>query len=146
MEHTSTTPQEIEVAAPPAAATGSITTRVELPSGGWAEISDPRSIRAKHRKRVMDTLNMDRITNPTAGVMFDMSDGLILMMVEKWSIPYLSDVARPLDDVASIDELEIPDYDAIVGKLEHARHMLFPSPATVDGAGKPGSPTPPANG
>lgn len=133
--------------APPAqTVAGDIVTRITLPSGGWAEIRDAKTIRAKHRKKVIDQLNMDRLQASKPGLAFDMVDGLIIMMVEKWHIPYLPDCARPLDDVTSVDELTIPDYDALSTALEPAREVIFPSPATVDGAGTPGSPTQPDGG
>lgn len=122
---------------------GDITTRIDLPSGGWAEVKDAKTIRAKHRKRVLDQLNTDRLSSGKAGVAFDMADGLIIMMVEKWDIPYLPGVTRPLDDVASVEELMIPDYDVLTEALAGAREVLFPQPATIDGARTPGSPTRP---
>lgn len=126
-----------------AAVEGEFVSRIELPSGGWAEIADPRKIRSKHRKRVLDQMNIDRMERRTAGIGFDMVDGLMLMMVEKWDIPYLPGVGRPLDQPASVDELTIPDYDVLSEALEPARKVIFPGPPSVDGATTPGSPTPP---
>jgi hypothetical protein len=128
----------------PPAVEGEPVNRVDLPSGGWAELADPRKIRAKHRKRVMDQLNLERMQSGKGGIALDMTDGLIIMMVEKWHIPYLPNVGRPLDDPDSTGELTIPDYDRLTDELEPAREMIFPSPPTVDGANKPGSPTRPA--
>lgn len=133
----------VEPAVKPVAVTGEFVSRVELPSGGWAELADPKKIRSKHRKLVMDRLNIDRMQQRTVGVAFDVTEGLMLMMVEKWHVPYFPDVARPLDDVSVLDELEIPDYDALAEALEPAREMLFPAPPSVDGARTPGSPTRP---
>jgi hypothetical protein len=124
---------------------GVVTTRVELPSGGWAEIADARQIRAKHRKRMMDRLNIDRMQSRTLGIGFDIVESLMLLMIDKWSIPYepLRDSSSPLATVDLIGDLEIPDYDALSAALEPARMVLFPDPVTVDDAGKPGSPTQP---
>lgn len=134
---------------PPAepAAEGPITRRVELPSGGWAELRDPHSIRAKHRKRALDGLNIDRMQAKTAGITLDMTDGLIIMMVERWSVPYLPGEGGGSPALAPtlIDELTIPDYDALADNLESARKLLFPQPASVDDR-RPGSPTQPAAG
>lgn len=130
----------VDDAAPPPVE-GEFVSRVDLPSGGWAELADPRKIRAKHRKRVMDQLNVERMKAGVGGIAFDMTDGLILMMIEKWHVPYLPGIDRPLDDPSSVDELEIPDYDTLTDKLEPAQAMLFPRPATVDDAKRPGSPT-----
>jgi len=127
---------------------GVVTTRVELPSGGWAEIADARQIRAKHRKRMMDRLNIDRMQSRTMGIGFDIVESLMLLMIDKWSIPYapLQDSSSPLATVDLIGDLEIPDYDKLSEALEPARQMLFPDPVTVDDAGKPGSPTQPVGG
>lgn len=139
-----------EIEAAPGAETpsildGVITTRVDLPLGGWVEIADARQIRAKHRKRLMDRLNIDRMQQRTLGLGFDIVESLMLLMVDKWSIPYapLQDTGRPLDAPDLIGDLEIPDYDALTELLEPARKILFPDPVTVDDAGKTGSPTPP---
>ena len=123
---------------------GVITERLSLPSGGWAEIREPYGIRAKHRKRVMDQLNITRMQSGTVGAGLDVIEGLRLMMVDKWSVPYLPDVARPIEAPASLGELEIPDYDALSTAMEPARKVLFPDPVTVDDHKKPGSPTLPA--
>lgn len=161
MEHTSTSidierqnyaslglvgPDDSDRLAPAPVVEGLVTTEVRLPSGGWAQLKDAKEIRAKHRKKVFDQMNADRLQAGTPGVAFDMVDSLMIMMVEKWHVPYLPDCARPLDDITSVDELTIPDYDALSSALEGARQVLFPTPATVDGAGVPGSPTPPAGG
>ena len=124
---------------------GVVTTRIDLPLGGWAEIADARQIRAKHRKRLMDRLNIDRMQQRTLGLGFDIIESLMLLMVDKWSIPYapLQDSASPLSTPDLIGELEIPDYDALSNALEPARQILFPDPVSVDDAGKPGSPTQP---
>ena len=66
---------------------GIVTVRVPLPDGGWAEIADAREIRAKHRKRLLDRLNVERLTAGTAGVSMDIVEGLMLLMIDKWSIP-----------------------------------------------------------
>jgi hypothetical protein len=138
----------IEAQRPTEAASGGIldgivTTRIELPSGGWAEIADAREIRAKHRKRLLDRLNVERLTAGTAGVSMDVLEGLMLLMIDKWQVPYFPDSARPLDNPALLEELTIPDYDALSGALEPARKILFPSPVTIDDHDKPGSPTQP---
>ena len=123
---------------------GIVTTRIQLPDGGWAEIADARQIRAKHRKRLLDRLNVERLTAGTAGVSMDIVEGLMLLMIDKWSIPYLSDAgARPLDNPGCLEDLTLPDYDELSSKLEPARKILFPSPVTIDDHDKPGSPTRP---
>lgn len=123
---------------------GVVTERLALPSGGWAEVADASKIRAKHRKRVFDRLNIDRMQSKTIGSGLDVVEGLMLMMVDKWDVEYLPGVARPLDQPESIGELTIPDYDALSEAMEPARKVLFPDPVTVDDHAKPGSPTLPA--
>lgn len=145
MEHT----QQPQIDSKPAdtaeAMTGTFTKRIELPSGGWAELLDPMTIRTKHRRRVLETLNIERMTRGAASVGLDMSDGLILMMVEKWSVDYLPGVGRPLDNPESLEELELPDYDVLTDAMETVRKIIFPAPANIDGARTPGSPTLPGS-
>lgn len=131
------------VDAPDAATGGNIVNRIDLPCGGWVELADPQMIRAKHRKNVVDRLNRERLESQTVGVGFDMLDSLMLLMVEKWNIPYFPGVARPIDQPSTVDELKIPDYDAIAERLEGARKVLFPDPISVDQANTAGSPTRP---
>jgi hypothetical protein len=135
--------------APPAGAAGTapatggtITKRVTLPSGGWAELKDPRSVRAKHRRAALDSMNMERLQNPTPGISLDMLDGLMLMIIERWHLPYRSDSVSPSTDPEALGELELPDYDTLSEHMEPARKLLFPQPASVDDV-RPGSPTPP---
>jgi hypothetical protein len=121
---------------------GSIVDRVDLPSGGFAILRDPVQLRAKDKKRVLKNIQ-DAQRAVAAGV--DVVDGMVMMLVEKWELPYLPMAALPADEPEILDELTIPDYDALVQAVGPAQKVLFPGPVTVDDMGKPGSPTQPAS-
>lgn len=120
---------------------GIVVRRVELPSGGWAELRDPREIRTKDRKRALTGVSDER-GKLVMGL--DMMAGLAVMLVEKWSVSY-----APFDGgvrlgltFEDIDELIPGDTDTLCNACEPARRLLFPDMATPDDM-KPGSPTQP---
>jgi hypothetical protein len=123
---------------------GIVTRHVDLPSGGWAELRDPREIRTKDRKRALAGVSDER-GKLVMGL--DMMAGLAVMLVEKWSVPY-----SPFDGgtrlgltFEDVDELIPGDTDALSAACEPARRLLFPGQPTPDDM-SPGSPTPPVGG
>ncbi len=120
-----------------------MTDRVDLPSGGWAQLRDPKTLRAKDKKRALSNIK-DHEKVIAAG--FDVTEGLLAMLVDAWEIPYLPNAPLPRDEIGILGELEIPDSDALMAAARPAQQLLFPQPSTVDGADKPGSPTVPASG
>lgn len=140
---------EIEAGAPAAPSLdGIIVRRVELPSGGWAELRDPREVRTRDRKRALaEALGQlpDNAGQILTGLMS--MDGLAILLVEKWSAPYapFNGAPRVGLTVDDLDALEIPDMDALTRACEPAQRLLFPQIASPDNM-RPGSPTPPAGG
>lgn len=130
---------DLATTAPAPALEGSIVERVELPSGGYAILRDPVHLRAKDKKRVLKQItDVERLVS--AGL--DVVDGLMLMLIEKWELSYLGSTTPTVED---LEELTIPDYDALTEAVGPAREVLFPGKASVDDMGKKGTPTPPAS-
>jgi len=123
---------------------GIVVKRVELPSGGWAELRDPREMRTKDRKRALSGVDMN---GPQVVMGLDMLSGLAVMLVDKWTVPYapFGDVVRLGITFEDIDELIPGDTDALTAACEPARRLLFPEMPSPDNV-KPGSPTQPAGG
>lgn len=133
---------------------GKIETHLDLPSGGWVELRDPRLIRTRDRKRIAAQMP-DEGTKAFVGL--SMAQGLPLLLVAKWSVPYayLSEdgaedgtkagfngsvkLGITIDDV---DALMTEDGDALTEFCEPAMRFLFPKTASPDDM-SPGSPTPP---
>ncbi len=117
--------------------------RVSLPSGGWAQLRDPRTLRAKDKKRALSNIK-DHERLIAAG--FDVAEGLIAMLVIAWQIPYLPNAPLPSEEISILGELEIPDSDKLTEAIEPARRLLFPdTSSSVDDADQSGSPTGPAS-
>ena len=82
--------------------------RVTLPSGPWVDLRDVRSLKSGDKKRVLALVDQGR----TAGrVGVDVLDGVLAMLILAWSLPY--PVPAESKDLASLDELEIGDYDEL---------------------------------
>lgn len=118
--------------------------RIELPSGGWVELKDPKTLKARDKKAIMKAVRGVPDAENPVGFAVDISDGLIAHMIENWYVPYLEAPSIPLLDPSVLDELEIPDYDALTDAIKPAQELLFSDAVTPDDHDKPGSPTPPA--
>lgn len=92
---------------------------IKLPSGATATLNDPKTLRHKDRKKVMKHANND------TGLMQGLSivDGLIALLVAEWSFEFPIPAIR----IQVLDELEIPDYDALSLEASKAQKILFPA-------------------
>lgn len=138
---------ELEQAPPPDGA------RVELPSGGWAVLRDPKTLRSRDKKSMMRRVKGTPDPDNPVGFAVDMTDAIITEMVTAWHIPYGQDWPIPSLCVAFdpqtggavvLDDLEIGDYDALTDAVREAQELLFPGEISPDDHDKPASPTPPA--
>lgn len=120
-------------------------TRINLPSGGWIELRDPRELKARDKKAIIRNMQPPDEAKPL-GFALDVADGLACMLIAAWEIPYLPGAPLPSADPAQLDELTIPDYDAVMDAVRPAQELLFPRPATPDDHADPTSPTGPVSG
>lgn len=120
---------------------GAVVRHVTLPSGAEVVLRDPREMRARDKRYVVDHMRDD---TSTRGRVLDVFDGTIAMLVEKWDVHYLPNAPLPRDHLPILDELTIPDYDKLQEVVGPAVELLFPTAKSED-AGTPGTPTPPAN-
>jgi hypothetical protein len=93
---------------------------IKLPSGATVILKDPSTLRVRDRK------NLIRASDSVEGELsraLVLGDALIAMLVESWSF----DLVPPAIKLDSLDELEIPDYDALVEATKEAQSKLFPS-------------------
>lgn len=122
-------------------------TRLELPSGAYAEMRDPGPLKAKHRKQVARALHdSDR----AGGFMVDLVDGAIAVLVTEWDVcdPETGQpLPLPAVDLASLEEIADDDYealcadplvDAFTRRIMKARTGVDTSPDNHD---DPASPT-----
>lgn len=98
--------------------------KIKLPSGGWAKLRDPKTLRVKDRTKVL------RHASKEEGLMQGLSilDGLIALMVEEWSF----EMPPPGIKIQSLGELTLPDYDALSEEAGKAQEMLFPKLAQTE--------------
>lgn len=128
-------------------------TRHELPSGGWVELRNLESLRARDTKAVMRSLgkvDLDKVMSMAV----DMTDALIAVMVTDWKLPYGDDWSIPslcvMRDAQTgtpvvLEELTAQDYATIRDLMEPAQKLLFPGKPDPTDAEDPASPTAPAN-
>jgi hypothetical protein len=90
---------------------------ITLPSGNTVVLRDPSTLRVKDRKKVVAAANNQE------GFLqaMSMTDGLIAVLVESWSF----DLIIPSIHIASLDELTMPDYDAIAIEASKAQSVIF---------------------
>jgi hypothetical protein len=127
--------------------------KIPLPSGGWAILRDPKTMRSRDKKNLLRGVKGKPDADNPVGFAVDLTDALITYMITEWHIPYGGDWAIPALCIAFdpqtggavvLDDLEIPDYDALTDAVKPAQELLFPDPVTPDDHDKPESPTPPA--
>ena len=90
---------------------------ITLPSGNTAVLRDPSTLRVKDRKKVVAAANGQE------GLLqaMSMTDGLIAVLIESWSF----DLIIPSIHLASLDELTMPDYDALAAEAAYAQTAIF---------------------
>ena len=90
---------------------------ITLPSGNTVVLRDPSTLRVKDRKKVVAAANNQE------GLLqaMSMTDGLIAVLVESWSF----DLIIPSIHIASLDELTMPDYDALALEASKAQSSIF---------------------
>lgn len=129
---------------------------LDLPSGGWAELRDPSTLRARDQKALLKSMNFEQDNKIAAGL--DMTDGLIALLVTEWEIPYaraldtnsdgdmvLGEFVLPSADVTVIDDLSMPDYGELTRIAREVQKVMFPKAPDPSDYEDPASPTGPAN-
>lgn len=98
--------------------------KLTLPSGATVTLNDPKTLRVKDRKKVLKHANNDE------GLMQALSivDGLIALLVKEWSFEFPIPAIR----IQVLEELEIPDYDALAEEAGKAQKILFPAVSKTD--------------
>lgn len=93
---------------------------VKLPkSKAEVVLRDPETLRVKDRKKIYAA------ASGQDGIMAQLSlvDGLIAVLIESWTL----DLIIPSVKIASLDELEMADYDFLQAEAEAAQAVLFPT-------------------
>lgn len=93
---------------------------VQLPSGNSAVFRNPNELRVKDRTKVLEGIG-NAESQISQGL--KLIDGIIALLVKEWSF----DLIIPNVSINSLQELSIPDYDALSKAAEDARKVLFPS-------------------
>ncbi|MGW0795897.1 hypothetical protein [Streptomyces sp. NPDC002692] len=117
--------------------------RINLPSGAWVELRDPRELRRGDKKRALKMVPISEEGDLTLGMPSDMADGVLAVMITAWSY----DLPVPVTP-ASLDHLPMEDGNAIeeLDAIKAAHKLLFPDPPakTPQQVGDPMSPTAPS--
>jgi hypothetical protein len=111
---------------------------VKLPSGAEVTLKDPSTLKVKDRRKVFANAAGQE------GLMMAMSltDGLIAVLVDSWTL----DLIVPSVRIASIDEMEMADYDTLTEQIKDIEKILFPNLAKTEETERdPESPTEASN-
>lgn len=97
------------------------TKETKLPvSGAKVTLRDPKSLKQKDRKKIYaNTRGIDE------GIMtaLSLTDGILAIMVDSWEL----DLPIPSVNIASLDELDIADYDHLTELSKEFQKAIFPS-------------------
>lgn len=100
--------------------------KITLPSGATVTLRDPKTLKVKDRKRVM------QVTDETSGgdltKALALADALVAILIEDWSF----DLIIPSIKLDSLGELSMEDYDYLVEQTKDAQKALFPSLSPTD--------------
>ena len=102
---------------------------ITLPSGATATLRDPKTLKAKDRKRVYE------LANEETGIVqaVTMMEAVIAVIVESWTL----ELILPSIRFQSIGELSLNDYDRLVEEATEAQKILFANYNSDEGADSP---------
>jgi len=119
--------------------------RVDLSDGAWAELCDPRKVKQKYRRPILDAMGRmgehrngngngkpadtaevvqavkDAVANSPVSAVLNVAELTIIAVVEAWSL----DLALPRDDPSVLDELAGADYDVLSAKATDMLDEMF---------------------
>lgn len=95
--------------------------KITLPSGATVTLKDPRTLRVKDRKKVMQIAESAEGGDLSRAMA--LGDALIAMMVEDWSL----DLIIPSVKLDSLGELDVSDYDFLIEQTKDMQKALFPT-------------------
>lgn len=135
-----------------------LTTKHDLPSGGWVELRDHNWLRARDRNALMRKITAEHENVPQIDQGFRALNEITALMITAWSLPYEPEpiVAEdgtetprpwtlPKNDPSILDEVLAPDAVKLEQLLEPARRVLMPSKPSPDDVEDPASPSGPAS-
>jgi hypothetical protein len=93
--------------------------RVELPAGHWAELLDPKDLRAGDLKRYRQMMPVPGAREYLMEDLDNARDTLLVRVVTAWSLdlPIPKDLPGTDEEPGSLDRIEIPVYQALLGEL-----------------------------
>lgn len=116
-------------------------TRLDLPSGAWADLADPQTLLVGDKKRILAAIT-DNTKTVQAG--FEVCEALLARCITGWSydLPLPSHAPDVLDRLANWDDyLALQNWALpVIGQL----NTVAPTPDQALN-GDPGSPTMPSN-
>lgn len=99
-----------------------MTKKITLPSGNFAMLRDPATLKHKDRRKVLE--QGGKHENQIMASL-SMVDGVIAILVESWSF----DLIVPSIHLESLGELSMADYDALAEEANKIQDFLFPNVA-----------------
>ncbi len=90
------------------------TERVDLPSGGWAELRDPNHVTHAERQAVW-AARMRRPDDDTEVMLDGLTRAMMTVLIARWQVsgPDGTPLAPPREDPTSVDQMTGVDYDKL---------------------------------
>lgn len=90
--------------------------RIDLPSGAYAELMAPDSLRSKHVRIMTRAISKASMDRRDGDVIIDTTDGSIAVIVQEWSCVGADGKPLPLPsaDMAVLDDMDPFDYYALL--------------------------------
>lgn len=95
--------------------------KIKLPSGATVDLKDPKGLRVKDRKKVMQIAESAEGGDVSRAMA--LGDALIALMVDDWSL----DLIIPSVKIDSLGELDVLDYDFLIDLTKDVQKALFPN-------------------
>lgn len=128
-----------------------MTTKHELPSGGWVEIREASELRAKDRKAMLRKVP-DPVDGHKMGFVVDSADLIAAAVIVAWDLPYAPDAPLPSVRLDTLDELTMADDQAMQAAIAPLVELFMPKAPTdpsdynhKDGTPNVDSPTEPSS-
>ena len=103
--------------------------QILLPSGASVTLKDPKTLKAKDRKRVYE------LANDETGIVqaLTMAEAVVAVLVDSWTL----DLILPSISFKSMGELSLDDYDILMKESTEAQKIIFGNYNTDEGVDSP---------
>lgn len=95
--------------------------RIELPSGAWAELRDPKSVTNRERRPLLERVESEASPGAPLVTKLGFGDRLVCLMVASWSY----DLGLPKDHPEVLEDVPGLDLDTLYLEVMKPENMPF---------------------